>query len=100
MKNPRREKINELKTAIKTGLEELESLRAVMLHEANQDQKKEHQSSVMVKKTLIQNMQQELKMIRMNKNSSKFFEFIPSPPNRSQARHFRKNRNARNTKSL
>lgn len=96
-KDLRKERIRELKTAIKEAQDELVVLTAAAVEK---DKEKDQRDNIMIKKTLIQNMQIELKNLRQNKLSSTFFEFIPSGPNRSQARHFRRNRYARNTAAV
>jgi hypothetical protein len=96
--DPRKAKIRELKTSIKQGQDELSLMIAAEIKEEDKEKQK---TDIMVKKTLIQNMQIELKQVRDNKLSSRFFEFTPTPPNRAQARNFRKNRkHARNLSAV
>jgi len=96
----RKEKIRELKTAITTANVEI----AEMVKEKDKledvAKKKEKETEIMVKKTLVQNMMESLKMVRMNRNSSKFFEFTPTPPNRQQARAFRKRNKKRYARAI
>lgn len=96
MKDERKEKIRSLKTAIKANEDELVELSAQETP-IEEEALKEYRNKIAVKKVTIQNLKQELKMVRMNKLSSSFFSFTPSGPNRQQARHYRRQQNARNS---
>lgn len=89
-KDARKEKIRDLKTAIIAANAEVQEMTTEKDKLEDKDKKKEKETEIMVKKTLIQNMLEELKLVRMNKNSSSFFSYTPTPPNRRMARDFRK----------
>lgn len=95
----RKQKIRELKQAIKTAQDEVVDLFSAIdvkkesqLSEEEQKAKKE-EFKVNIAKTraMISSYQEELKQIRANKLGSSFFEFTPNKGmNRRQARAFRR----------
>ena len=99
MNDPRRDKINTLKSQI--TLEQgavkqmITTLAEPMPDGLTDEQKKEKMQSfrndMAVKRASIKGMEEELKLVRMNKNSSSFFDWAPHKGmNRRQARAFRK----------
>jgi hypothetical protein len=98
MKNPRREKINELKLTIKLAEADLSAFskefRDFVKEEVDGEEAKEQRKAdiqekakmLSQKRAVLEGLIEELKLTRMNKNSSKFFEWIPSPPNRRMRR--------------
>lgn len=94
----RKHKIKELKTTISKQQQEL----TVLLMDLNVDEvkklpkeeqevkRKEWQDKIQANKSMTGNLQDELKRVRMNKNSSSFFEWHPTGPNRQMRRRARK----------
>ena len=103
----RKEKIRNLKKQIikeqdeiTNALGSLDLVKELELPKEQQETNKgDLKNIVAVKRATIQSLKKELELTRMNKYSSSFFEYLPSLPNRSQARQFRKNRN-KNARSL
>lgn len=96
-KDKRKEKIKELKTNIK--LLEIETLayrkafqdflktEVPEEEEAKKQEEKAKRIEVLTQKvSILEALVEELKTTRMNKNSSRFFEWNPSPPNRRARR--------------
>jgi hypothetical protein len=93
----RKEKIRELKEVIKMATEEyramVEKYRTDKINETLTDEtKKEYEQAIGTRGAVIEGLREELKMTRMNKNSSSFFEWHPSAPNRRTRRLFSKMR--------
>jgi hypothetical protein len=86
----RREKINELKVAIKGATEELktasEALKAIKNKTVSDEEKKKLLNDMMQARSVCEALAEELKLTRLNKLSSSFFEWIPSPANRRMRR--------------
>lgn len=97
-KDPRREKINELKLALK-GATELfkkaaEELQDLKNKTVTEEEKKKILNDMIESRTVCEALTEELEATRRNKLGSSFFEFIPSPPNRKMRRAaFRQLRN-------
>ena len=97
MKDPRKEKIRALKTQIQTENDELE--KAVqgspiadpdLTEEQRKEKVKEFQDDMAKRRAGISSLKTELKLTRLNKYSSAFFEWLPTPPNRATMRMMRK----------
>jgi hypothetical protein len=89
-KDKRPQKIRDLKKAIEDHKQETINIIKTFKPEEITDKtegeisklRAEHQTQMEVRKVELENLKQELNLVRQNKNSSKFFEFIPTPPNR------------------
>jgi len=101
-KDPRKEKIRELKNQIKlqeaAAGEMLANLDVKKEMELPEEERKQRQldfkSNMALKKAEISGLKEELKLTRLNKYSSSFFSFEPNKGmNRRQAKAFRKQRN-------
>jgi len=99
MNDPRREKIKELKNQIileQSALETMvNSLSEPMEEGLDEDQKKskmqEFGKDLALKRANLQALTEELKLVRMNKTGSGFFEWHPHKGfNRRQARLFKR----------
>lgn len=93
----RAEKIRELKFALSGARSELDKLLKQEIP-TEDDAKKAYGQELAQMRAVIMALGDELQTTRMNKNNSKFFEFIPSGPNRRMKREFAKSRRMRFTK--
>jgi hypothetical protein len=104
MKDPRREKINELKATIVLAELDLRAyskeFRDKVQEKADTEEEKEARKTLIQemskvlsqKSAVLDGLSEELKLTRMNKRSSKNFEWHPSPPNRRMRRAMAKQR--------
>ncbi len=100
--DPRKQKIRTLKEEIKIENDKLTEILAELdikkelelTKEEQEKNKQEWKDRTEVKRVEISNIKQELKQTRMNKNSSAFFEFMPTMANRRMRRQARKLRRA------
>lgn len=99
MKNERKEKIRSLKNQILVEQDALvESIKAApspeevtsLTEEQQKEKKNLLQADIAKRKGMISSLKDELKHVRMNKYMSKFFEWMPTPPNRKMMRMARK----------
>ena len=87
LKDPRKQKIRELKTQIKLE----ESTITELLKDSTKIVEEEFRNDLAKRKALISSMKAELVTTRNNKYSSSFYSFTPNiNMNRRQARNFRK----------
>ena len=85
-----KKKVKELKAQVQTKQDEfLEFIKGFNLEEElkkpkeEQDaSRKEHAKQTQIFKHQLEDLREQLKHARMNKNGSSFFEFIPTGPNR------------------
>jgi short-subunit dehydrogenase len=90
----RKEKIRHLKTEIKKAqqaiLNEINNVDlkndTELLNEEQENKRKSFQETLQINNATIKGLKEELKLTRMNKHSSEFFEWIPSLPNRRMRR--------------
>lgn len=104
MQDPRRQKINLLKDSIKESQKELKELTGKIVeitnteeytNEEKADKRKEVIPEISKVRAAATSLVKELQVVRMNKNSSSFFEWHPHPGmNRRKAREFRHLRKA------
>lgn len=98
MKDQRKQKITDLKAQIKAAQDnvasELSSIDLAeemkLTPEEQETKKKSFKDMLELNKVNIKSLQEELKLTRMNKNSSKFFEWLPTLANRRMRRAARK----------
>lgn len=92
-KDPRKEKIRELKGVIKEAQGDLDEFKKnnIILESMTEETKKEKRSEISKKIAILQGLEEELKKTRMNKNSSSFFSFTSTPGmNRRQRKLMRR----------
>ena len=87
----RKDKIRELKFALKGAKAELQILVARDVP-TDEEEKKKFGNEVAQMRAIVMALADELQTTRMNKTGSKFFEFVPSGPNRRTRKIFAKNR--------
>lgn len=114
-KDPRRMKINELKGNIPLAQADLKETNKIIRLIKKQGAKfnkrgfpelaarlitvtKEWQNKIAVKRSVLEALGEELKLTRMNKRSSKFFSWTPSPTNRKARKQIAKMLGERNMK--
>lgn len=98
MKDQRKQKIKRLKTQIKWTQRQVKNLltslnvekEAELTEEQREENRKKFKDTLSLKKVTIENTEEELAKVIANKNSSSFFEFLPTPPNRKMKRRARK----------
>lgn len=95
MKDTRKEKIRNLKNQItleKSALTEILAEAPILTDTTEQTKEKiaKRKTEIATKRAIISNLEEELNLVRMNRLSSSFFEFTPTPPNRRQRRAMRK----------
>ena len=101
-KDPRKQKIKDLKNQIKEAQDnvvtELSSLNleeeAKLTPEEQETKKNSFKEMLEVNKVNIKSLMEELKLTKMNKHSSTFFEWMPTLANRRMRRSARKLRKA------
>lgn len=77
-KDPRREKINELKSAIKQAREELSKyIEENPRIRGQEERNKKINTEINQRSVVIEGLVEELKITRMNKTGSKYFEYTP-----------------------
>jgi len=97
-KDPRKAKIQRLKLEIKAAQDNVASALSnlnleeemKLTPEEQEIKKKSFKEMLEVNKVTIKSLQEELKLTRMNKNSSPFFEWLPTLANRRMRRAARK----------
>lgn len=103
-KDPRREKIKELKQVIELASADLKACQQVL--KAINDEKPEEAEAIAEKQgrfkeqvklmtqkaAILSGLGEELESTKRNKNSSSSFSWTPSPPNRSMRRRAARNR--------
>jgi chromosome segregation ATPase len=100
-KDQRKEKIKELKSTIKLAQEELKAFASLYQklrkevpdakenpeeHAKQMTHLKSQMELLQQKSSILEALAEELKLTKMNKNSSRMFEWHPSPPNRRMRR--------------
>lgn len=98
MKDPRKEKIRELKSQIKAAQDNVASELAnldvaeemKLTPEEQEAKKKSFKDMLELNKVNIKALKEELKLTRMNKNNSPFFQWLPTLANRRMRRAARK----------
>jgi hypothetical protein len=88
----RKDKIRELKFALKGAQQELKGLLDREIP-SDSEEKQAFGKEVAQMRAIVMALVDELKTTRMNKNSSKFFEFTPSGSSRKMKRRFVRTRN-------
>jgi DNA repair ATPase RecN len=99
MKDQRQKKLEELKNNLETANKELlelnyklKELRAKAPGEQKEEEVKEAQTALVKMIAVMSAMEEEYKNTKLNKLSSSFFEWMPSPPNRRTKRAMAKQR--------
>lgn len=104
-KDFRKEKMRELKATIKLAQADLKAYNSVykesreatpnieekpVEHAAHMELLKEQATILGQKSSVLEALVEELQNTKLNKRSSKFFEWMPSPPNRRMRRAMRR----------